>query len=60
MEEIADNQDFKDFIADIKQRIKAAQYRALQAVNKEQIALYWSIGEAIVHRQTQYGWAKVW
>lgn len=58
MEEIADSQVFKDFVADIKQRIKAAQYRALQAVNKEQIALYWSIGEAIVHRQTQYGWGK--
>lgn len=58
MKEMADNQDFKDFVADIKQRIKAAQYRALQAVNKEQIALYWSIGEAIVHRQTKYGWGK--
>ena len=58
MKEMTDNQAFKDFVADIKQRIKAAQYRALRAVNKEQIALYWSIGEAIVHRQTQYGWGK--
>lgn len=30
----------------VKQRIRAAQYEALKAVNKELIALYWDIGEA--------------
>ncbi len=47
-----------DFIADIKQQIKSAQYRALQNVNKEQILLYWNIGKTILDRQLQYGWGK--
>ena len=49
---------FKSFVDDVKQKIKAAQYKALQAVNKEQIALYWDIGQLIVERQEQYGWGK--
>lgn len=47
-----------DFINEIKSQIKAAQYRALQFVNKEQIMLYWNIGKIIVERQQQYGWGK--
>jgi predicted nuclease of restriction endonuclease-like (RecB) superfamily len=49
---------FKSFVEDVKQKIKAAQYRTLQAVNKEQITLYWDIGRLIVERQEQYGWGK--
>lgn len=49
---------FKSFVEDVNQKIKAAQYKALQAVNKEQIALYWDIGRLIVERQEQYGWGK--
>ena len=35
-----DDRLFQSFVEDVKQRIKAAQYRALQTVNKEQIALF--------------------
>jgi predicted nuclease of restriction endonuclease-like (RecB) superfamily len=45
-------------IQEIKEQIKAAQYRALQKVNKEQIKLYWNIGKTILERQQQYGWGK--
>lgn len=38
--------------------IKAAQYRALQSVNQQQTALYWSIGQLIVERQQAHGWGK--
>ncbi len=41
---------YKDFAADIKQRIHSAQYEAMKAVNKEQIQLYWSIGKSIVEK----------
>lgn len=58
MTELIENKDFVSLVADIKSRIKAAQYRALQAVNKEQIQLYWEIGQLIVERQTQHGWGK--
>lgn len=47
-----------DFINEIKTKIKEAQYRALQFVNKEQILLYWNIGKTIEERQKQFGWGK--
>lgn len=49
---------FSTFVEEVKQLIKAAQYRAMQAVNHEQIALYWEIGRMIVERQQKYGWGK--
>jgi predicted nuclease of restriction endonuclease-like (RecB) superfamily len=45
-------------LSEIKARIRAAQYSALKAVNKEHIALYWDIGRMIVERQSQGGWGK--
>ena len=36
-----------EFIADIKQRVRAAQYEALKAVNVHLINLYWELGKAI-------------
>ena len=56
--ELIDSNLFVSFVEDIKTRIKASQYRALQAVNKEHIQLYWDIGQTIVERQEQYGWGK--
>lgn len=50
--------DFFAMVEDIKQLIKAAQYRALQTVNQEQIALYWGIGKTIVERQQVHGWGE--
>jgi predicted nuclease of restriction endonuclease-like (RecB) superfamily len=38
-------------LADIKERVRSAQYQALRTVNKELIALYWDIGRMIVDRQ---------
>lgn len=49
---------YKDFLADIKQRIKDAQYSAMKAINKEQIQLYWGIGKSIVEKQNDLGWGK--
>ena len=48
----------KAFIAEIKDQIKSAQYRALQKVNHEQVALYWNIGKTILERQKEFGWGK--
>lgn len=49
---------FNQFVVEIKTQIKEAQYKALQQVNKEQIALYWTIGKTILERQSQYSWGK--
>jgi predicted nuclease of restriction endonuclease-like (RecB) superfamily len=35
----------------VKDRVRAAQYAALKAVNKELVSLYWDIGHLIVSRQ---------
>lgn len=43
-------------LADIKQRIRQAQTRAMLAVNAELIRLYWEIGAIIDSRQQQEGW----
>lgn len=53
-----DSNLFKDFVSDIKSKIKSSQYEALKSVNKELINLYWSIGKSIVERQDKFGWGK--
>ncbi len=47
-----------NFISEIKQQIKKAQYEALKKVNKELLDLYWNIGKSIVLKQEQFGWGK--
>lgn len=43
--------DYPRLLAEIKERIRTAQYAALKAVNKERVGLYWDIGRMIVARQ---------
>ena len=43
---------------DLKARIRAAQVKAVLAVNREMIGLYWDIGRSIVERQKAEGWGK--
>ena len=43
--------DYAALLADVKERVRAAQYKALRAVNKELVALYWDIGRLIVERK---------
>lgn len=51
---------YGDWLADLKDRIHAAQQRATLAVNRELVLLYWQIGHDILTRQAQQGWgAKV-
>jgi predicted nuclease of restriction endonuclease-like (RecB) superfamily len=48
------------FLEDLKQRIRTAQVRAVLAVNRELILLYWQIGREILERQDRAGWgAKI-
>ena len=50
--------EYKSFLEDIKERVRASQYEALKAVNKELITLYWDIGKRIVEKQEKLGWGK--
>ncbi len=50
--------DYPGLLAEIKERVRSAQYEALKAVNKELVSLYWDIGRIIVERQETEGWGK--
>jgi predicted nuclease of restriction endonuclease-like (RecB) superfamily len=45
------------FIAEVKEKIRQAQYEALKAVNVQLIHLYWELGKAIAEKQV-LGWGK--
>ncbi|RXK88946.1 DUF1016 domain-containing protein [Chlorobaculum sp. 24CR] len=45
-------------LAEIKERVRSAQYEALKSVNKELVGLYWDIGRMIVERQAEETWGK--
>ena len=49
-------QHYGELLAEVKQRIRQAQTRAVLAVNAELVHLYWDIGRLIAHRQQQEGW----
>ena len=48
--------DYNQLLAEVKERIRSAQYAALKAVNTELVGLYWDLGRMIVERQNQAGW----
>ena len=47
---------YSALLEDVKARIRAAQTRALLAVNAEMVRLYWDIGRMIDERQQREGW----
>jgi predicted nuclease of restriction endonuclease-like (RecB) superfamily len=58
MTDIIDTRDYARFLKEIKYRIQSARIKAVRAVNRELIGLYWEIGHMIVERQEQLGWGK--
>ena len=46
-----------NFIAEIKQKVRQAQYEAMQVVKLQLVNLYWEIGKSIAERQ-QESWGK--
>ena len=49
---------YQPFLEEIKEQVYQSQHRALKAVNKELITLYWQIGKMIIEKQDQHGWGK--
>ncbi|MDO9224751.1 MAG: PDDEXK nuclease domain-containing protein [Pseudomonadota bacterium] len=49
---------YAEFLADIKTSIRQRQYQALRSVNRELVALYCDIGQAIHQKQQALGWGK--
>ncbi|MBP7050803.1 MAG: DUF1016 family protein [Phycisphaerae bacterium] len=50
--------EYGRLLTEIKDRVRAAQYEALRAVNRELVALYWDIGRMIVERQAGQSWGR--
>lgn len=48
--------EFTALLAEVKGRIQSAQTRAVVAVNRELVCLYWDIGRLIQERQRREGW----
>ena len=47
---------YSSLLAALKERIRAARFRSVLAVNRELIALYWEIGRDVLARQAHDGW----
>jgi len=47
---------YDSFLQELKDHIRSAQVRAALSVNRELVALYWSIGRDILNRQKDEGW----
>ncbi|HRP89608.1 MAG TPA: PDDEXK nuclease domain-containing protein [Edaphocola sp.] len=47
--------DYKDWIIEVKQKVRSAQIKAAIAVNTALITFYWDLGKMIEERQTAYG-----
>jgi len=43
--------DYAALLTEVKERVRSAQYKALRAVNKQLVSLYWDIGRLIVERK---------
>ena len=47
---------YPQLLAELKERVAAARWRAQRQVNTELLRLYWQIGDAILARQHAEGW----
>lgn len=50
--------DYSQLLAEVKERVRSAQFAALKAVNTELVGLYWDLGRMIVERQVGETWGK--
>lgn len=48
--------DYKTFLQDVKDKIKAARLRAALSVNQELIRFYWELGRMIIQKQKHSNW----
>lgn len=52
------NEEYKEFIWEIKNKIRNSQYEAMKQVNRALITLYLGIGQEIYNKQQEKGWGK--
>lgn len=50
--------EYKAWVKQLKEKVYSARMRAVLAVNREQIKLYWEIGKAIIDQQRKAAWGS--
>ena len=50
--------DYKQWLTDLKSRIRQSQIKAAVKVNTELLRLYWDMGQDIVNRQLEAAWGS--
>ena len=55
---ITTNNDYKQWLGDLKTRIYSSQIKAAVKVNTELLKLYWDLGQDIVNRQMDSSWGS--
>ena len=58
MHEITQNQDYKNWLIELKANIKSTQIKAALAVNSQLIQLYSDLGKQIVEKQENTQWGS--
>jgi len=55
---ILSNPEYRQWVTDLKTRIRTSQIKAALSVNSELISLYWDMGQMIVQKQEQSRWGS--
>ena len=55
---IKTDNEYKEWIGELKQRIRQSQIKAAVKVNTELLRLYWNLGENIIKKQTEAKWGS--
>ncbi|MBN2065026.1 MAG: hypothetical protein JW745_09515 [Sedimentisphaerales bacterium] len=58
LNEMTSDKQYRQWLIDIKQRIRNAQIKAAVAVNSALVEFYWSLGEDIARKQEQAAWGS--
>lgn len=52
------NQEYANFLTELKQQVLTTRYNAVKVVNRQLVVLYHYIGSQILLRQQQFGWGN--
>lgn len=58
MSDLIINNDYKNWLVELKLKIKQSQIKAALSVNSELIMLYWDLGKQIVEKQLNTAWGS--
>jgi len=56
MSDLIINKDYKNWLVELKLKIKQSQIKTALSVNSELIMLYWDLGKQIVDKQQNTAW----